>query len=105
MSHNLTGKDKAARIPLGYHRIVRANRRKWALVSVVALLLVAGVVLATGYWKTWAAPLRPVHSAHAAWETECSACHSTLTPTTSGNPIGAMFGHGTASSSGDSSGG
>ena len=83
MAHRLTGKDKSVRIPLDYHEKVGRRRRLWAIGVGVALLLVALVVGALGYWKNWAAPLRPVHSAHAAWETECSACHAPMAPTSS----------------------
>jgi predicted CXXCH cytochrome family protein len=83
---NLTqrGKDKAARVPLDYFR--RGGRRKWPITAllVAVTLLAVGAALATGWWRRVAAP-GPVHFAHAAWETDCAACHAPFQPTASRN--------------------
>lgn len=91
MVHNLTGKDKSARIPLPYHQQVGRSRKKWAIGAGVILLLAAVGFGATGYWKEWSAPMRPVHSSHAAWENDCSSCHAPLKPTNSGNALSGML--------------
>jgi len=92
MSHlNLTGKDKSARIPLPYHEKVGRRRRKYAIIAGVALLVIAGVVVALGSWKAWSAPLRPVHSSHASFENDCSQCHDAGKPTNSSNALSGVL--------------
>src|SRR5262249_26701892 len=90
MTLQLSGKDKAARVPLGYYRFLGAGRKTWAWIIVGVLLALAVGAVAVGYWKQAASP-GPIHSAHVRWENDCSSCHSPFTPTGSNNGLNALF--------------
>jgi hypothetical protein len=85
MALELSGKDKAARVPLDYFPRVGAGRRRAAWIVFGLGLLVVGLALVSGYWRDVASP-GPLHASHAAWENECWVCHAgTLEPTSSSN--------------------
>ena len=86
MLSSLSGKERAARVPLNYFR--RAGRRKWLVtLTVLSVALVAAAAsVASGFWRQLAMPGK-VHNAHAAFEDNCAACHAPLQPSTSRNPL------------------
>ena len=77
-----SAKQRARRIPLDYYRrLTGLDAAKWLLTS-LASLLAGGYVLWTllGWLAGSPAATRqfspaPVARAHAAWETDCAACH------------------------------
>jgi hypothetical protein len=87
MAQPLSGKDKAARVPLGYYEKTGSARRHWAWWVFGALAVLAVTAGVFGFWKQAASP-GPVHSSHAAWENDCSQCHKPLRPTGTSNPLG-----------------
>jgi predicted CXXCH cytochrome family protein len=95
MTLALTGKDKAARVPLEYFH--RVGRTKWIITGTLILLALGGVgaALASGWWTRAASP-GPVHFVHARWENNCEVCHNSITDGT-GNPVQMVFGVGTLS--------
>jgi hypothetical protein len=96
MLNPLTGKDKAARVPLAYFRQPRKGRRL-AIVAALGITVIALVAsIATGYWRQLASP-GPVHYVHAAWENNCAVCHDPMKPATSHNGLQKMLGTGEVS--------
>jgi hypothetical protein len=98
MATERTGKEKAARVPLGYFTGVGAGRRGVAWVALGAAVLIAGLAWGSGYWREMASP-GPVQAAHAAWEKDCSVCHDPGQPTSSGNGLHRFTGQGKTSDS------
>lgn len=94
----LSGKEKAARLPLDYFR--KAGRGKWRITLglVLGVLLIGGISWASGNWRQLAMPGK-VHRIHATFEDNCSACHAPFQPTTSTNPLQAFFKTGPVSDS------
>jgi hypothetical protein len=88
---HVTGKDKSSRVPLDYFR--GSSKSKWIAALVVTCVVVAGLVasLASGYWRELSSPGK-LHTVHAAWEQDCSACHAVLQPTSSRNGLRATLG-------------
>src|ERR1700722_18127032 len=82
----LSGKDKAARVPLDYFRKTGSGRK----IAVVIALGVVGVgllvSLAFGWWRDLASPGQ-LNWVHSAWEHDCSVCHEPLKPTSSRNGL------------------
>jgi hypothetical protein len=96
MTLALTGKDKAARVPLDYFRQI--GRKRWIITGVVAALS-GGVLLAavgTDWWKRAASP-GPVHYVHTQWENDCKVCHEPFKPTGSQSAMQGVLGVGKAS--------
>src|SRR5208337_2485507 len=95
-----TGKQRAIRIPLDYFKQPNPLERWKLWLSGIALLLAAGWIIAglvqsdQGRSRYSRGPLAKVH---AAWDTECSACHVSFSPINSSNPAHAMFGKSRAS--------
>jgi hypothetical protein len=87
----LTGKDKAARVPLNYFRQPRRGRKA----AIIGALGVAGIALvvslASGYWRDLASP-GPLNMVHSAWDNDCSVCHRTLEPASSRNGLQNVLG-------------
>src|SRR6476660_4413053 len=84
-----TSKEKSARIDWGYvHRPARLARVRGWLWLLTALLIAAPLTAATvaaGLTDSTPKPLAavasrgPVASPHAAWESNCEACHTPFT--------------------------
>ncbi len=77
-----TGKEKASRIPLDYHRradpLVRMRLALTALAALCALGYIAwGFITPTGAMQHTHGPVAAVH---ATWESQCSACHVDFAP-------------------------
>jgi hypothetical protein len=78
-----TGKQRAARIPLDYYK--KPNRlERWTLWLGLAALLATGGWLAAGLLRDDRGrgnySRGPVAAVHAAWESNCTACHVPFTP-------------------------
>ncbi len=93
MSIPLTGKDKAARVPLDYFRQPRRGRRYAALAAFGIALVALIVSLASGSWRSLASPGK-LNMVHAAWENDCQVCHRPFTPTSSQNGLQKFLGTG-----------
>ncbi len=93
MSIPLTGKDKAARVPLDYFRQPRKGRRYAALAAFGIAIVALVVSLASGSWRSLASPGK-LNMVHAAWENDCQVCHRPLTPTSSRNGLQKLLGAG-----------
>ena len=103
MAGERTGKALAARIPLDYHRrpnSVESWKRWLALLALVGAI--AWVVVgfrfdagrpALGDWGRLQASRGPVADVHAAWESDCEACHIPFSPIRSGSWMADVFGH------------
>src|SRR5688572_22095619 len=77
-----TGKEKASRIPLDYHRhadsLIRTRLQLAAAATVLALAYVAwGFIAPSGAAQHSHGAVAAVH---ATWETQCSACHQDFAP-------------------------
>jgi hypothetical protein len=92
----VTGKDKAARVPLDYFRTVGKRKVAVALIALLVTAAALGASLASGYWRDLASPGK-VHSVHIAWEHDCSACHTPGQPTGSRNGLRGVLGTGPVS--------
>ena len=78
-----TGKRRASRIPLDYHRRLDLVGRLKLLATLAAVLFVA-IYLGWGHLRGNASAARfshgPVASVHARWENDCAACHIDFQP-------------------------
>jgi hypothetical protein len=78
-----TSKQRAARVPAGHYRRWDWNTR-WKLALAAAALLAAGGWWAWGFTRPDAGRSRyshgPVAAVHAAWESDCEACHEPFRP-------------------------
>jgi hypothetical protein len=87
----LTGKQKAALVPLDYHERPDWPKR-WLTVAAVGATAVALLACAvSGRWRAATAP-GPVHAVHAAWENECTVCHVPFHPSGSDNGLSPWLG-------------
>jgi len=86
MLNGLSGKEKAARVPLDYFRKAGRGRVKITLALLGLVLVIMGVSFASGGWRQLALPGK-VHHAHASFEDRCASCHAPFQPSTSGNPL------------------
>src|SRR5258708_7410533 len=84
MSTREVGKQRAAGVPLEYHR--RGAWLKWLLIA-AATLPPAAWGIASFVGGHTAGPNSPgtVHAVHATWNDECSVCHVFSQPTSSDN--------------------
>lgn len=89
MSLQLSGKQKAARVDLQYHRRSTPVRRWIQRLLVVAALLTVGIaVLAVvGPVRRRMSSPGDLHAVHAAWDNDCEKCHVPGRPTDSGNAL------------------
>ena len=103
MAGERTGKSLASRIPLDYHRrpnSVESWKRWLALLAFVGALAWVAVGFrfdkgrpALGDWGRLQASRGPVAKVHAAWDSDCEACHVPFTPIRSGGWTSGIFGH------------
>ena len=80
----VTGKQRAARIPLDYFKhptVLDWGRGWWALAiaALVALGWAASGWLMSGQGQTYYSR-GPVAAVHATWDNDCMACHTAFTP-------------------------
>ena len=86
-----TGKRRASRISLTYFKTPNGLEKAKVLLMVFAVFVAAG-------WLAWGTFIRPaqgrmsysrgpVASVHAAWDNQCSACHTDFSPMSEGNPF------------------
>lgn len=83
MAAQVTGKQRAVRIPLDYYKRPTCLERWKEWLGVVALV-VSGGWLASGLLRSDGGDLRysrgPVANVHQAWDANCAACHDSFVP-------------------------
>jgi hypothetical protein len=87
-----TSKQRQSRIDLGYYRFPDAQARRRGRLTLLALLIAGGWILAAPIWgrgrdagvrlfqQGALASKGPLARPHAIWETQCEACHVPFTP-------------------------
>jgi hypothetical protein len=77
-----TGRQRAIRIPLDYHKHPTRldwGRGWWALV-IAAVLALGGVAVAWAMSGSRGTSRGPVAAVHATWDNDCAACHESFLP-------------------------
>src|SRR3954451_16887790 len=92
-----TGRQRATRIPLDYFKRPDALTRWKGWLSLLALL-VAGGWAVSGLVRSDQGRLSysrgPVAAVHAAWDSDCAACHVDFSPMSRQNFLVTTFGRG-----------
>src|SRR5581483_86808 len=86
----LSGKQRAARVPMNYHERPDRWKRWLTVLAGVATMGLLAACLASGNWKQTGSP-GPVHNVHAAWEADCNRCHVPFQPTAAANPLAPLL--------------
>src|SRR5437879_713801 len=82
----VTGKQRAARIPLDYYKKsdVLGKWKCWlGWAALIVPMLCFGVSFGMGEQGDFHASRGPVSSVHQNWDASCSTCHTTFTPISS----------------------
>jgi hypothetical protein len=95
MPPSVTGKQRAARIPLDYYKRPNFMERWKGTLALLAFLVTVGVAGAAWVLRDGGRPYvsrGPVASVHAAWDDKCEACHTDFRQQGKGSVTAVLFG-------------